>query len=183
MCTECGGLFHVHDMIRLANSRVCVNCKPAFMQKLAEGAEIRAGQMRYAGLGRRFGAVMLDGILLWLMSFGLQMMAGLSTAQSLGVEQTDLGLQLVLFAIQLVAGISYETIFIGKYGATVGKMACRIKVVTADGGQVSYLRAVGRYFAKLLSAFTLMIGYIIAAFDPEKRALHDRICNTRVVAT
>ena len=82
-----------------------------------------------------------------------------------------------------MAGISYETIFIGKYGATVGKMACRIKVVTADGGQVSYLRAVGRYFAKLLSAFTLMIGYIIAAFDPEKRALHDRICNTRVVAT
>jgi uncharacterized RDD family membrane protein YckC len=26
-----------------------------------------------------------------------------------------------------------------------------------------------------VSAFILMIGYIMAAFDPEKRALHDRI--------
>jgi uncharacterized RDD family membrane protein YckC len=60
-------------------------------------------------------------------------------------------------------------------------MALKVHVVTADGGRVSYARALGRYFAKLLSAFTLLIGYIIAAFDPERRALHDRICNTRVV--
>ena len=61
-------------------------------------------------------------------------------------------------------------------------MACKIKVVTADGGRVSYARAFGRYFAKMLSAFTCMIGYIIAVFDnPQKRALHDHICNTRVV--
>jgi uncharacterized RDD family membrane protein YckC len=54
-------------------------------------------------------------------------------------------------------------------------------VVTADGGRVSYLRALGRYFAKMLSGFTCLIGYIIAAFDGQKRALHDHICNTRVV--
>jgi hypothetical protein len=41
--------------------------------------------------------------------------------------------------------------------------------------------SVGRYFAKMLSSLTLLIGYIIAAFDEEKRSLHDRICNTRVV--
>ncbi|PYS52739.1 MAG: hypothetical protein DMG13_15475 [Acidobacteria bacterium] len=181
-CTECGGAYHVDDMIRYGNSRVCVRCKPGFLQKLAEGAEIRTGEMRYAGLGTRFGAVCLDGILLWVALLGLQLMAGLSMAQSLGVEQQDLVVQLVFLAIQLVAGISYETILIGKYGATVGKMLCKIKVVTADGGRVSYLRAVGRYFAKVLSAVTLMIGYIIAAFDhPENRALHDRLCNTRVV--
>jgi uncharacterized RDD family membrane protein YckC len=32
-----------------------------------------------------------------------------------------------------------------------------------------------------ISAFILMIGYIMAGFDPEKRALHDRICETRVI--
>jgi uncharacterized RDD family membrane protein YckC len=32
-----------------------------------------------------------------------------------------------------------------------------------------------------ISAFILMIGYIMAAFDSEKRALHDRICETRVI--
>jgi uncharacterized RDD family membrane protein YckC len=60
-------------------------------------------------------------------------------------------------------------------------MALQIQVVTADGGRVSYLRALGRHFAKLLSSATLLIGYIVAAFDPQKRALHDWICNTRVV--
>jgi uncharacterized RDD family membrane protein YckC len=78
-------------------------------------------------------------------------------------------------------GISYETIMIGKFGATLGKMACKIHVVTANGDNVSYARAFGRYFAKLLSAFTLLIGYIMAAFDSERRALHDRVCDTRVV--
>jgi hypothetical protein len=33
----------------------------------------------------------------------------------------------------------------------------------------------------MLSAFTLTIGYIMAGIDEQKRALHDRICNTRVV--
>jgi uncharacterized RDD family membrane protein YckC len=45
------------------------------------------------------------------------------------------------------------------------------------------LRAFGRYFAKMLSWFTLAIGFIIAGFDVEKRALHDYICSTRVIRT
>ena len=62
------------------------------------------------------------------------------------------------------------------------RLALKIKIVTADGGRVSYARAFGRYFAKMLSGFTCAIGFIIAAFDnPQKRALHDYICNTRVV--
>jgi uncharacterized RDD family membrane protein YckC len=40
---------------------------------------------------------------------------------------------------------------------------------------------VGRYFSEMLSGMIMMIGYIMAGFDDEKRALHDRICNTRVV--
>jgi len=78
-------------------------------------------------------------------------------------------------------GVTYATFFIGKYAATPGKMACKLKVVTSDGGQVSYARAFGRYFAEFLSAIIFFIGYIMAAFDEEKRALHDRICDTRVI--
>jgi len=88
---------------------------------------------------------------------------------------------LLLTGIQIGIAMAYEIVLIGKYGATLGKRACKIHVVTADGGKVSYGRAAGRYFAKLLSGFTCLIGYIIAFFDEEKRALHDRICNTRVV--
>jgi uncharacterized RDD family membrane protein YckC len=54
-------------------------------------------------------------------------------------------------------------------------------VVRPDGRPVDLGRAFGRYFAKILSAFILLIGYIIAGFDSEKRALHDMICDTRVI--
>jgi uncharacterized RDD family membrane protein YckC len=54
-------------------------------------------------------------------------------------------------------------------------------VVRPDGGPVHLGRAVGRYFAKWLSSLTLCIGYIIAGFDAEKRAMHDMIVDTRVV--
>ncbi len=181
VCTECRVVFPVDDMIRHGNVYVCADCKPVFMQKLVEGAEIRTGKMRYAGFWLRLGAIFLDSIILAVGNSGLALIAGLSMGQALGTEQRGLSLTVVLMAIQLGTGISYETILIGKYGATLGKMACKIYVVTAEGGRVSYLRACGRYFARVLSAFTLLIGYIMAAFDPEKRTLHDRICNTRVV--
>ncbi len=182
-CAECGSIFAVDDMIRHGNAFVCGNCKPLFMQKLAEGAEIRTGEMRYAGFWLRFGGVLLDAIILIVVNSTLQLIAVFAMGQSFVTQPEDSGLVLflVLYLIQLVISISYETILVGKYGATLGKMACKIKVITADGGPVSYPRAAGRYFAKFLSGIILLIGYIMAAFDPERRALHDRICNTRVV--
>ena len=184
VCAECGKLFPLDETIAHGGVRVCANCKPVFMQKLAEGAQIETGALNYAGVGTRFAALFVDGLILGAINVGIGLMAGLSAGQAAGVQpRTAMAtLQIVLFAIQMLIGISYETIMIGKYGATLGKMACKIKVVRADGGSVSYGLALGRYFAKLLSGFTCLIGYIIAIFDkPERRALHDRICNTRVV--
>ena len=83
--------------------------------------------------------------------------------------------------LQIVIPAVYTTWFLGKYGATPGKMACKLKVVTADGGKISYARAVGRHFATWISAMIFLIGFLMAAFDTEKRTLHDRICDTRVI--
>jgi uncharacterized RDD family membrane protein YckC len=60
-------------------------------------------------------------------------------------------------------------------------MALKLQIVRSDFSKVSYLRALGRYFALGLSAMLLDIGYIMAAFDSEKRALHDYLCDTRVI--
>jgi uncharacterized RDD family membrane protein YckC len=70
---------------------------------------------------------------------------------------------------------------VGKFAATPGKMACKLKVVLPEGDRVSYARAIGRHFAKYISGLILGIGYIMAGFDEQKRALHDRICDTRVI--
>jgi len=182
VCAECGNMFAIQDMIRHGGVYICANCKPVFMQKLAEGAKLNTGDLNYAGFWTRFAAYFLDILILMAVNFSIGLIAGLSMAQAAGVQPKGaIVFQLVLFAINMSIGISYEVILIGKYGATLGKMACKIKVVTADGGRVTYLRAFGRYFAKMLSSFTCLIGFIIAGFDEQKRALHDHICNTRVV--
>jgi uncharacterized RDD family membrane protein YckC len=182
VCGECGKIFPIDEMIRHGSTRICPGCKPVFMQKLSEGANINVGEMRYAPVLTRFCAVFLDGLILGALNIGLGLIAGFSLAQAAGTQpRGTIAVQMIVFVIQFSIGITYETVMIGKFGATLGKMACKIKVVTADGGRVTYMRALGRYFAKLLSAFTCLIGYIIAFFDSERRALHDRICNTRVI--
>lgn len=181
VCAECGKIFDLQDTIAYGNVRVCAACKPIFLQKLAEGAKLGKG-LNYASVGTRFGAVFLDGLILKVVGIIVGLAFGLGWSQAAGIRtNTSLRLQWGLISVQLLLAVGYEVLLIGKYGATLGKMACKIKVVTAEGGQVSYLRSLGRYFAKFLSGLICLIGYIMAAFDDERRALHDRICNTRVI--
>lgn len=182
VCAECGGIFNIQDTIAYGNARVCAKCKPVFIQKLAEGAKLNTGGLVYARFFTRFAAVFLDGLILGVVNGVTGFVAGMAFASTLRPATSGFIIfQVILTVVNMCIGITYETVLIGKYGATLGKMACKIKVVTAEGGRVSYLLAFGRYFAKILSAMILMIGYLMAAFDEEKRALHDRICNTRVI--
>jgi uncharacterized RDD family membrane protein YckC len=83
--------------------------------------------------------------------------------------------------ISFALTIAYEVYFISTRGATLGKMALGLKVIRPDNGPISVGLALGRYLSKILSALILYIGFIMAGFDDEKRALHDRICETRVI--
>ena len=66
-------------------------------------------------------------------------------------------------------------------GATVGKMAMGLRVVTNDGQRLSFPNAIGRYFAKIVSAIILCIGFIMIGFTERKRGLHDMIASTLVI--
>jgi uncharacterized RDD family membrane protein YckC len=186
-CTECGRSYPPDELVAFGNSMVCAACKPVFTQKLREGIR-PAGTVRYGGFWIRYLAVLVDSLVfsvLIVMVFAIGVIAFPIDWTNVGRSQADL---LRLLAIEGVVWLSalffaaiYETWMIGRYGATLGKMACSLTVVTSDGGKVSYGRALGRHFAKHLSSFIIGIGYIMAGFDDEKRALHDRICDTRVI--
>jgi uncharacterized RDD family membrane protein YckC len=190
-CGVCGKMFDRDFMIRHGEHWICATCKPAFLQRLREGVhQGGVGVLRYAGFWIRFAAVFVDGLLLWVVNMAISMIGvlfigGAASVAARGSDQAAamgfIILQLVLFFIQIAIALSYETIMIGRYGATLGKMACGIRVVNATGEPITYARALGRYFAKILSGLTLLIGYLMAAFDDERRTLHDRICDTRVV--
>ncbi len=177
-CAECGRSFPPDEVIAYAGKHVCGECKGVFFQRIKEGAAL-PGEFHYAGFWIRFAARFLDGIIMYVVGLGLQLLF----AGAVSGSNPDSGT--IYFSIYMVIaiaiGIAYPTFFLGKYGATPGKMAAGIKVVRPDGEPITYLRAFGRYFAELLSGFTFGIGYLMAAFDEEKRALHDRICDTRVI--
>jgi len=66
--------------------------------------------------------------------------------------------------------------------ATFGKRLLDIKVTDIYGGRISFARATGRYFSKILSTIILFIGFIMVAFDSRKQGLHDKIVDTLVVS-
>ena len=176
-CAECGKMFPPDEVVRLQSSWVCATCKPMAMQKMREG--IRPEHMDYAGFWIRFAAKFVDGLVLGIPSIILYF-ALFRNAVS-GGAPPSLGFQAFVQIFSVLGGALYTTLMVGKFGATVGKMACGLRIVTADGQAVSYPRALGRHFAELLSGIICYIGYIMVGFDDQKRSLHDRICNTRVI--
>jgi len=182
ICAECGGVFPVENTIHYGNVDVCSGCKPVFMQKLAEGASVKTGELHYAGFWIRFLAVFVDGLVVGPMQIIAALASGFTFRQMIGLQPRGIMATLTLTAMQYAIAALYEILMIGRFGATLGKMACGIKVIRENGTPVSMALSTGRYFAKwLLGLPTIYIGYIMAAFDIEKRALHDRLCSTRVI--
>lgn len=179
-CSECGRVFAEEEMIRFNGARVCAGCKPLFVQKIREGVSV-GGALNYAGFWIRFGAITIDGFILWIANMIVFIPLGILVPAAGDNPYAALSFMPVIMLLQYAIPAVYDTWFVGKYGATPGKMACKLKIVVPDGTPVTYSRAIGRHFAKWLSSIILGIGFIMAAFDDERRTLHDRICETRVV--
>jgi len=195
-CSCCGRLVSTDNLLDFQSHRVCADCKPVYLQRLKEGLPPRFGSGgvlahagNRAGFWIRVGAKMIDSFILWTFNSVVSVVLMLAFFGRAGrvMDPKDpdflplfLALYGALFAIQLGSAASYNTWMVGRFGATVGKMACGLRVET-PWGRPGYGRAFGRYAAELVSGMMLGIGYLMVAFDPERRALHDRICNTWVI--
>ena len=176
-CAECGQSFPADEVIQISGAGVCGGCKSVFLQRIKEGV-VLPGQLVYAGFWTRFGAKFVDGLILQIPF----QVAQFGAAAALAETPETLSIALIVIAlIYYPAWAAYTIVFIGKYGQTPGKMAMKIKVVTPEGGKVTYGQGAGRWGAEILSTIICWIGYIVAAFDEEKRSLHDRLAATRVV--
>jgi uncharacterized RDD family membrane protein YckC len=181
-CSQCGQQFASEELVRFGTAMVCANCKDIYAQRLRETGQV-AGSRVYGGFWIRFGAVLIDGIALWIVNFAIQTVTGsrITNPNDLANLSRVMGTLGLNFLLSTGISLFYEAFFLVQYGATPGKMVCRLKVITPDGGGITWGRAIGRYFAKILSTITLCIGYIMAGFDAEKRALHDYVAGTRVI--
>lgn len=161
--------------------------KAATFQAFFEGQAV--GLPRYASIPKRFGAKLIDSLIMMTLN-GPIIVATIwllfSGDPDFGDPVTMTRLNLAYAFLQLFGysiNVAYTTYFLGRYGATLGKLAMGIRVVHSNGEAISYKRALGRALAEILSALTLYIGYFMALFGKERAALHDFICDTRVVET
>lgn len=182
-CSQCGRAFAPGEVLRYGHTAVCAACKPAFVQKLKEGAVIEGGPMEYASFWTRFAAFFVDGVITGIIGAMIGGAIGMAWGASGALKNPNdiLILQLVSIVVSMGVRAAYFIYFIGKSGQTPGKKLCKVRVVNADGSAVGYGKATGRFFGYFLSSFILYIGFLMAAWDDEKRALHDRLCNTRVI--
>lgn len=74
-----------------------------------------------------------------------------------------------------------ETLFLGRFGATPGKLIAGLRVVRADGTPLGYPRAALRFVARWISEIPLYAGYIPILFRDDRRGLHDLVAGTQVV--
>jgi uncharacterized RDD family membrane protein YckC len=137
--------------------------------------------VEYAGFWIRFGAQIIDYIITLLVTYPvLYLIFGRVSARINDAGMIDLT-DPVLYISLLFAPIWIITFWIVRQ-ATPGKMVVGTYLVCAKtGGAPSTGQCIGRYFAYILSALPLCLGYLWAAWDPKKQAWHDKLAGTYVV--
>lgn len=154
----------------------------------------------YAGFWLRFVANIIDGLILGLGIIVLFvpfffLMGGAALLESLPQHHYHgqpldpaqmvafLGFIFTLVALSVIAKwLYYAYLESGEKQATVGKQAMGVYVTDLQGQRLSFGRASGRFFAKIVTGMVpLGIGYIMAGFTERKQALHDMIASTLVL--
>ena len=86
-----------------------------------------------------------------------------------------------MVVLTIAASWLYEAVMeSSSYQATLGKMILGMKVTDLYGNRISFARATGRHFAKILSAMILCIGFIMVGLTERKQGLHDLVAGTLV---
>jgi len=148
----------------------------------------------YAGFWLRFVAIIIDFILLYLVRRLIFLPFGIGAGMNMhgmlhGRHPQDIGelmsfLRLfirVAIISSVIQWLYFSLLESSVWQATVGKKLLGLTVTDLEGRRIGFGRATGRYFAKILSALILFIGYMMAGFTEKKQALHDMIAGTLVL--
>lgn len=150
--------------------------------------------VRYAGFWRRFVAHLIDQIIVCIVAFMLFIPALALLGIGIGSGMMDESPSAIGFVFAAIAAyltailviiilqwLYYALMESSNKQATLGKLALGIVVTDLNGGRISFGRATGRYFGKIISGMILYIGFIMAGFTEKKQALHDIMASCLVI--
>jgi uncharacterized RDD family membrane protein YckC len=151
------------------------------------------GRPRYAGWWRRVGAAMIDGLIacVFLLPGVIAAVAGPTQMERCTVNgepgfcETPTDAALAVTIILYVAGaVTWFVIYVRMLGrgATWGRKAAGYRILDERTLQpIGTGRAIGRYFAAILSYLPCYLGYLWPLWDSENRTFHDMIVKTRAI--
>jgi uncharacterized RDD family membrane protein YckC len=187
-CDGCETLFSEDQLVTIDGKRLCAQCKMGFVADVRSG--LSGSGVELAGLGARFVAVFIDGLIMMIpvgaVTFGgAFLFAGAKSAETGVVAQPNFMFAIVLALIASIFPIVYEGLMLSKRGQTVGKRAMKIKVVMVDGSNITpgaaWKRALFRNIIGVISNNLLTIIDNLFIFGKGRRTLHDRVGGTIVI--
>jgi uncharacterized RDD family membrane protein YckC len=147
----------------------------------------------YGGFWARLGAYLIDSLIVAIPLDILLALVGAYQTPTFTTTTDAEGNQTVhwhgdfrLFTVTLLAGYVVSWLYSALLQssarqATIGEGALNLIVTDLDGNRISFGRATARYFASILSGFTLGIGYLMMLWTKRRQTLHDKIAETLVV--
>lgn len=154
----------------------------------AQGRE-RLAELPPAGLLRRLGALVYDGLLVLALVLTISGLANLFAARpdiakdaaSVSLENMQTVSGPLLGSIIVICVFTFFAYFWVRHGRTLGMQAWRLRVQTADGYNITLNQAWKRFLAAIPSLALLGAGYFWMWLDPHRRTWPDRLSGTRVV--
>jgi len=150
----------------------------------------------YAGFWLRVLAYLIDNIIIGVV-FGILILIGIAIVGVGYLQQAFSGINpedntmpgIIMLAVvalvavaTLVSWLYYAWMESSDHQGTLGKMALGLIVTDADDRRITFGRATGRFFSKIITGLIpLGIGYAMAGFTEKKQALHDMIASTLVL--
>lgn len=135
--------------------------------------KVQSTNTAYAGFWIRYASLYLDALILVIPPLALGVLASSILRQSPVKDFIPIVVYLIIFGL--------DVFFLEKFGATPGKMFFGLRVVTVNGLNPSFLRAVFRESLGRFLSGIFFIGYLWVAFDKEKQGFHDKIAKTHVI--
>lgn len=176
-CPTCGA------ELKFKDAEICPEC----------GVRIKAPpkeEYPFAGFWIRFVAAFIDGIILTVAQYAILFFLILATGISYPgssyypyYNYNEWGGMLVFWILIsiLISWVYYAYQESSSKQATIGKQAVGIIVTDLEFHQLTFGKASGRFFAKILSMIILFIGYFMIGFTEKKQGLHDILVGTYVV--
>lgn len=148
--------------------------------------------VEYAGFWLRVVATIIDGLILGVVFIVLiivlvlfaAVVSGVSDARKLEDNPIVILFVLLFYALSIVLPWLYAAYMeSSSWQATLGKKMLGLVVTDIRGEPISFWRATGRHFGKIVSGMILYIGFMMAGFTEKKQALHDILAECLVLRT